>query len=66
MAKSGVTITFGTKPATVSYAGLAPGAIGLYQFNLIVPDLADGDYPVVVKAGSATAAPATAYLTVRR
>jgi uncharacterized protein (TIGR03437 family) len=24
-------------PATVAYAGLAPGLVGLYQFNVIVP-----------------------------
>jgi uncharacterized protein (TIGR03437 family) len=28
---------FGAPPATVTYAGLAPGLVGLYQFNVIVP-----------------------------
>ncbi|MBZ5672989.1 MAG: IPT/TIG domain-containing protein [Acidobacteriia bacterium] len=36
-------IFFGGKPATVSYAGLAPGMIGLYQFNVVVPDTTPGD-----------------------
>lgn len=30
---------FAGVPATVSYAGLAPGAVGLYQFNVVVPNV---------------------------
>ncbi len=36
-------ILFGGTPATVSYAGLAPGTVGLYQFNVVVPETAAGD-----------------------
>jgi uncharacterized protein (TIGR03437 family) len=36
-------VRFGDAPATVSYAGLAPGAVGLYQFNVVVPNVAAGD-----------------------
>jgi len=36
-------IRFGETPATVSYAGLAPGTVGLYQFNVVVPSMADSD-----------------------
>ncbi len=36
-------ILFGGTPVTVSYAGLAPGTVGLYQFNVVVPDVAAGD-----------------------
>jgi uncharacterized protein (TIGR03437 family) len=36
-------VFFGGMPATVNYAGLAPGTIGLYQFNVVVPDTAPGD-----------------------
>ncbi|MBZ2185197.1 MAG: hypothetical protein K7J46_10835 [Bryobacter sp.] len=36
-------VRFGEAPATVSYAGLAPGAVGLYQFNVVVPNVAPGD-----------------------
>ena len=32
-------ILFGQTAATISYAGLAPGAIGLYQFNVVVPNV---------------------------
>ncbi len=37
------TAKFGDAPATVSYAGLAPGFVGLYQFNLVVPSIGAGD-----------------------
>jgi uncharacterized protein (TIGR03437 family) len=36
-------VFIGGMPAAVSYAGLAPGMIGLYQFNVVVPDAAPGD-----------------------
>lgn len=32
-------ISFGQTAASVIYAGLAPGAIGLYQFNVVVPNV---------------------------
>src|SRR5581483_9908195 len=31
------TITIGGQNATVSYSGLAPGYVGLYQVNVVVP-----------------------------
>ena len=41
------TILIGGSPATVSYAGLAPGLVGVYQFNVVVPaNLQAGDQPV--------------------
>jgi uncharacterized protein (TIGR03437 family) len=40
---AGFTASFGGTSATVSYAGLAPGYVGLYQFNLIVPAVANGN-----------------------
>jgi uncharacterized protein (TIGR03437 family) len=47
-----VTIFFGTTQATLAYAGLAPGFVDLYQFNITVPStLANGDYPITVKVG---------------
>ncbi|MCU1259836.1 MAG: repeat containing protein [Bryobacterales bacterium] len=36
-------LTFGQQPATLSYEGLAPGAVGLYQFNAVVPNVANSD-----------------------
>lgn len=35
-----VRFYFGTTEAEVVYAGLAPGTIGLYQFNVVVPEVA--------------------------
>jgi uncharacterized protein (TIGR03437 family) len=61
----GLTISFGTTAAAVGYAGLAPNAVGLYQFNVTVPDVADGDYALTVKVGG-NAIAQTSYLTVKR
>ena len=48
-------IFFGGTPAVVSYAGLAPGMIGLYQFNVVVPDTAPGDaVPLTFSVGPST------------
>src|SRR5262249_44352031 len=44
---SGVTATIGGQPATVAFAGLV--AVGEFQVNVIVPQLSDGDYDVVIK-----------------
>jgi protocatechuate 3,4-dioxygenase, beta subunit len=40
-------IRFGNTSAQVNYAGVT--AAGLCQFNVVVPDLANGDYPVVAQ-----------------
>jgi uncharacterized protein (TIGR03437 family) len=34
---SPMDVYFGSTPATVSYDGLAPSFVGLYQFNIVVP-----------------------------
>jgi len=49
-------VTIGGVPAAVSFSGLAPGAVGLYQINVQVPDGAPfGDaVPVVVSLDGAT------------
>jgi uncharacterized protein (TIGR03437 family) len=36
-------LQFEGMPATLTYAGLAPGAVGLYQFNAIVPNVPASD-----------------------
>ena len=49
-------IFFGGVPAAaVSYAGLAPGAVGLYQFNVVVPSISSGSaIPLTFKLGNET------------
>lgn len=55
VASATVTATIGGQAATVLYAGLAPGFAGLYQVNVLVPQLAAGDYAVqLVAAGAAS------------
>jgi uncharacterized protein (TIGR03437 family) len=45
-------IRFGQSTAQVRYAGLAPNLVGLYQFNVVVPDVADSDQvPVTFDLG---------------
>jgi uncharacterized protein (TIGR03437 family) len=48
-----VTFLFGQTPAAVSYQGLAPSNVGLYQFNIVVPNVSTGDSALTVTAGSA-------------
>ena len=47
-----LTFSIGGAPATVSYAGLAPGYVGLYQFNVVVPSIgASNGAPVTFSLG---------------
>jgi uncharacterized protein (TIGR03437 family) len=49
---SAVTATIGGQTAAVSFAGLAPGFVGLWQANIVVPSgVTQGDLPLVVTAG---------------
>jgi uncharacterized protein (TIGR03437 family) len=40
---SSFQLSIGGQPATVEYSGLAPGFVGLYQFNVTVPNVAAGN-----------------------
>jgi uncharacterized protein (TIGR03437 family) len=47
-----VQFQFGDVPAQVLYSGLAPGQVGVYQFNVVVPaGLPTGDSPLKVLVG---------------
>jgi uncharacterized protein (TIGR03437 family) len=48
---SSLQFSFGNTPATLSYEGLVPGLTGLYQFNLVVPDVPDGTVPLTFNLG---------------
>jgi len=48
-------ISIGQTPAAVVYKGLAPGEAGLYQFNIVVPNVASGDaVPLTFTLGGAS------------
>ena len=38
----------------VQFAGMSPGFVGLGQINLMIPKLAKGSYPVLMKQGAQT------------
>jgi uncharacterized protein (TIGR03437 family) len=56
-------IQIGSAQAHVTYAGLVGN--GLYQMNVVVPDLPDGDQEVIVSMG-AEASPRGRYIPVKR
>jgi len=54
-----VEVLIGGQRAFVNYAGIAPGSLGLYQFNIVVPVVAPGSaVPVTIKLGQQTSAQA--------
>lgn len=61
-AASPVTIRIGGVAAS-AWAGLA--GPGLYQFNITVPEVTDGDQPVLLEVGGQQS-PASAFITVNR
>jgi uncharacterized protein (TIGR03437 family) len=52
-----VTVTIGGVNATVDYAGASVGSVGLYQFNVTVPNVGTGNQPVVVTLGGTAVNP---------
>jgi len=49
--KNPVTFQIGQAAANVVYRGLTPGIVGLYQFNIVVPNVSPGDYALTVQVG---------------
>jgi uncharacterized protein (TIGR03437 family) len=58
-----LAIAVGNVPATVLFAGLSEA--GLYQFNVIVPEVPDGDQLVTAQVQGVSAQPAL-YLTIQQ
>ena len=50
----GLTVQIGSTTATAEYAGLAPNFVGLYQFNLVVPNVQAGDQSILMRIDGAT------------
>jgi len=63
LAKS-FSMTIGGQNATLTYAGLAPNFVGLYQFNVTVPNIANNDLAPVTFTLDGTAGPQTLFLAV--
>jgi len=57
------TVKIGGVMAPLVFAGLI--ASGLYQFNVTVPDIADGDQSVIAEVGGVQT-PANSFITVKR
>jgi uncharacterized protein (TIGR03437 family) len=58
-------LMFGSTPATFTFGGLAPNAVGLYQFNVTVPNVASSDaVPLTSTVGGFTGAQ-TLYIAVQ-
>jgi uncharacterized protein (TIGR03437 family) len=63
-----LTIQFGSTPAQLPfpYAGLSPGSVGLYQFNVVVPLIPDNELvPLTINLGS-VAGTQTLYTAVQQ
>jgi len=60
-----VQILFGQTAATLTYQGLAPGSVGLYQFNVIVPNVGANDAAQISLTQGGTAGTQTLYTAVK-
>ena len=59
------TATIGGANAPIQFLGLTPYYVGLAQANLQVPQLAAGDYPVVITVNGVASAPAMLSIAAR-
>ena len=60
------SVTIGGANATVQFGGGAPNLIGTYQFNIVVPDVPNGDQPVVVQFSDGSKTQDNAFITIQR
>ena len=58
-------ISFGTRQASVTFAGLAPNAVGLYQFNVVVPSVSASDSVPLTFTLGGVAGTQTLYIAVQ-
>ena len=52
-AVAGISATIGGQNVEITFAGMAPGLVGVFQVNLRIPPLTADDYPLAVAVGSA-------------
>ena len=57
-------LLFGQTEATVQYDGIAPETVGLYQFNVVVPNIASSDEVPLTFTLGGTAGTQTLYIAV--
>jgi uncharacterized protein (TIGR03437 family) len=60
-----LTVYVGSEAATVAYAGLASDAVGLYQFNVVVPTIPPGSTTAIVTFDLGAAGYSALYLAVQ-
>jgi uncharacterized protein (TIGR03437 family) len=53
-AVTGISATIGGQNVEVTFAGMAPGLVGVFQVNLRIPALVAGDYPLAIEVGPLT------------
>jgi uncharacterized protein (TIGR03437 family) len=63
--QNALQVAFAGVPANVTYAGLAPGYVGLYQFNVVVPSVAAGDSVPLTFSVGGTAGPQNLVIAVQ-
>ena len=59
-------MTFGSAPASVAWAGLSQGFVGLYQINVMVPDVPDDDAVPLTFTLNGVPGSTTVYTAVHR
>lgn len=48
---AGLRVQLGSATVATEYAGLAPNIVGLYQFNIVVPNVQAGDQEIFMEVG---------------
>jgi uncharacterized protein (TIGR03437 family) len=61
-----IQVLFGTTPATLTYYGLAPSFTGLYQFNVVVPNVAVNDAEPISFSLGGVKGSQTLYIAVQK
>jgi len=64
LAAGAMQVSIGGTAATINYAGLAPGYVGLYQFNIVVPDVPANDLTPVTFTLGGVAGTQTLYTAI--